>query len=70
MARVVAHPEGGWKGVPTGARVALLLNKTNLLRDWTPVYATADQLRATPGIACIIASALHSPTAVAYHWQR
>lgn len=70
VARVVAHPEGGRKGVPTGARVALLLNKTDLLSDWTPVYATAALLRAAPGIACVVACAARSPEPIAHYWRR
>ncbi|MCE7985720.1 MAG: putative selenium-dependent hydroxylase accessory protein YqeC [Caldilinea sp. CFX5] len=63
VARVVAHPAGGRKEAPKGARVAVLLNKTDLLDDWAPVHATAALLRTEPGIACVVAGALRSPVA-------
>ena len=70
VARVVAHPDGGRKGVPTGAPVAVLLNKTDLLADWAPVYATVDLLRNEPGIAGVVAGSLHSSVALAVYEHR
>lgn len=70
VARVVAHPAGGRRGVPTGASVVVLLNKTDLLQAWAPVYATAELLCAAPGIACVVAGALRSPDAVVFCQNR
>jgi len=67
VAQVVAHPEGGRKGIPAGARVAVLLNKTDLLCDRTPVYATVELLRDQSGIDCIFVGAMQRPAdAVVY----
>lgn len=61
VAQVVAHPEGGRKGIPAGARVAVLLNKTDLLCDRTPVYATVELLRDQSGIDCVFVGAMQRP---------
>ena len=44
VARVLAHPEGGRKGVPAGARVVVLINKVESLAD--------RRRRARPPSAC------------------
>jgi probable selenium-dependent hydroxylase accessory protein YqeC len=52
VARVLAHPQGGRKGVPAGARVVVLINKVDSLRDRAPAHEAA---------ACLLReSAIHS----------
>lgn len=70
VARVVAHPDGGQKGVPTGARVAVLLNKVDLLVDWAPVHATVEMLRAKAGIDCVLTGAVRSTEVVTAIWRQ
>lgn len=61
VAGVLTHAQGGQKGIPVGARVAVLLNKVDLLRDWTSAYATVDLLRNQPAIDCILLGAMQRP---------
>ena len=49
VARVLAHSEGGRKGVPAGARVVALINKVESLADRTPARETAERLCASRG---------------------
>jgi molybdenum cofactor cytidylyltransferase len=58
VARVVAHPEGGRKGVPPGARVAVLINKVETLPDRTPARETAERLLREPAIRSVLLTAL------------
>ena len=44
VARVLAHPDGGRKGVPAGARVVVLINKVEALPDRAPARETAECL--------------------------
>ena len=44
VARVLIHPEGGRKGVPSGARVVVLINKVESLADRKPVHEAAEHL--------------------------
>lgn len=62
VAGVLAHPQGGLKGIPAGGQVAVLLNKVDLLDDWTSVYATVDLLRSQPAIDCILLGAMQQPS--------
>ena len=41
VARALAHPEGGRKGVPAGARVVAMINKVDGLADRTVARETA-----------------------------
>jgi hypothetical protein len=59
VARVLAHPEGGRKGVPAGARVVALINKVERLRDRhpgardgrAPPARAGDRIRHAHGLA-------------------
>ena len=58
VARVLAHPEGGRKGVPVGARVVALINKVESLPDRTPARETAERLLREPSIQAVVLAAL------------
>ena len=58
VARVLAHPEGGRKGVPVGARVVALINKVESLPDRTPARETAECLLREPAIHAVVLAAL------------
>ena len=57
VARVLAHPEGGRKGVPLGARVVALINKVESLREQAPVRETAQLLLREPAIHSVVLAA-------------
>jgi molybdenum cofactor cytidylyltransferase len=54
VARVLAHAEGGRRGVPAGARVVALINKVESLADRTPARETAARLLREPAIASVV----------------
>jgi probable selenium-dependent hydroxylase accessory protein YqeC len=54
VARVLAHPEGGRKGVPPGARVVVCINKVESLPDWTPAREAAERLLREPAIHSVL----------------
>jgi molybdenum cofactor cytidylyltransferase len=58
VARVLAHPAGGLKGVPAGARVVALINKVESLPDPAPARATAQRLLGDPAIVCVVLAAV------------
>jgi molybdenum cofactor cytidylyltransferase len=58
VARVLAHPEGGRKGVPAGARVVVLINKVEGLPDRTPARETAERLLREPAIQSVVLTTL------------
>lgn len=58
VARVVAHRDGGLKGVPPGARVVVVINKVDGLADRTPARETAERLIAEPAIQAVLLTAL------------
>ena len=58
VARVLAHPEGGRKGVPAGARVVALINKVERLPDRTPARETAERLLREPAIESVLLTTL------------
>ena len=60
VARVLAHPEGGRKGVPAGARVVVVINKVESLPDRTPARETAERLLGEPAIEAVVLTALRS----------
>jgi molybdenum cofactor cytidylyltransferase len=60
VARVLAHPEGGRKGVPAGARVVALINKVERLPDRTPARETAERLLRELAIESVMLTALRS----------
>lgn len=54
VARVLAHPQGGRKGVPAGARVVVLINKVESLPDRAPAREAAERLLAEPAIQAVM----------------
>src|SRR5262249_38876653 len=58
VAGVIAHPEGGRKDVPAGARVVVLINKVDRLRDWGPARERAGRLLGEPGIRSVVLATL------------
>src|SRR5438132_1535245 len=60
VARVLAHPDGGRKGVPPGARVVVLINKVESLPDRKPARETAERLLRDPAIHAVVLAAVRS----------
>ena len=60
VARVLAHPDGGRKGVPPSARVVAVINKVESLADRAPAYETAEWLLREPAIHAVILTALRA----------
>jgi molybdenum cofactor cytidylyltransferase len=60
VARVLAHPDGGLKGVPSETRVVVLINKVETLSDRAPVRETAARLLGEPSIGAVVLTALHA----------
>ena len=58
VARVLAHPQGGRKGVPAGARVVVLINKVDSLRDRAPARETAECLLRESAIHSVVLAAV------------
>jgi molybdenum cofactor cytidylyltransferase len=58
VARVLAHPDGGRKGVPPGARVVVLVNKVESLPDRTPARETAERLLREPAVHAVLLTSL------------
>jgi len=54
VSRVLAHPKGGCKNVPAGARVVPLINKVETLPDWEPARETAERLLREPAIESVV----------------
>ena len=70
VARVVAHREGGRKGVPAGARVVVLINKADRLADRAPARATAEHLLREPAIQSVLLTALRAEEPVIQAYTR
>jgi molybdenum cofactor cytidylyltransferase len=64
VARVLAHPEGGCKSVPPGARVVVMINKIDSLRDRTPALETAERLLRAPAIHSVVLAAVRAEKTV------
>ena len=60
VARVLAHPDGGRKGVPPGARVVVLINKVESLPDRKPAQETAERLLRDPAIHAVVLAAVRA----------
>jgi probable selenium-dependent hydroxylase accessory protein YqeC len=58
VARVLTHPEGGLKNVPAGARVVVLINKTEILAYREPARETAERLLREPAIDSVVLGAV------------
>jgi len=54
VSRVLAHPKGGCKNVPAGARVVALINKVETLVDREPARETAERLLREPEIESVV----------------
>jgi len=57
VARVIAHPAGGRRNVPAGARVVVLINKVEILGDREPAREAAERLMREPAIASVVLGA-------------
>lgn len=64
VARVLAHPEGGRKGVPAGARVVVLINKVEALPDRAPARETAECLLRERAIHSVVLANLRGEVPV------
>jgi probable selenium-dependent hydroxylase accessory protein YqeC len=60
VARVLAHPDGGRKGVPAGARVIVLINKVDALPDRAPAHETAECLLREPAIHSVVLASVRA----------
>ena len=58
VARVVAHPDGGRKGVPAGARVVVMINKVETLADRGPARELAERLLRERAIHSVVLAAV------------
>ena len=58
VARVLAHPEGGRKGVPPAARLIVLVNKVETLDDRAPARDTAERLLRELAIEAVLLTTL------------
>jgi probable selenium-dependent hydroxylase accessory protein YqeC len=58
VARVLAHPDGGRKGVPAGARVIVVINKVESLPALQPAHETAERLLRDPAIHSVVLTTL------------
>jgi molybdenum cofactor cytidylyltransferase len=64
VARVLAHPDGGLKGVPPAARIVVVINKVDNLADRTPARETAVQLLRASAIEAVVLAALRAENPV------
>ena len=60
VARVLAHPDGGRKGVPTGARVVVIINKTESMADRGPAHETAERLLRDVAIHAVVLASVRA----------
>lgn len=58
VARVLAHPDGGRKGVPPAARLIVLVNKVETLDDRAPARDTAERLLRELAIEAVLLTTL------------
>lgn len=58
VARVLAHPEGGLKGVPSNTRVVVVINKVENLPDRKIARETAERLLCEPAIRSVVFTTL------------
>jgi len=70
VARVLAHPDGGRKSVPAGARVVVLINKVESLPDRAPARETAERLLREPAIHAVVLAAVRNEKPVLEVWTR
>ena len=60
VARVLADPQGGRKGVPADARVVVLINKVEGLPSREPARETAERLLRDPAIHSVVLATLRA----------
>jgi probable selenium-dependent hydroxylase accessory protein YqeC len=60
VARVLAHRDGGLKGVPPGARVAVIINKVDAMASREPARETARRLLREPAIDSVLLTAVRA----------
>ena len=70
VARVLAHPDGGRKGVPVGARVIVMINKVERLPDRAPAREAAERLLREPGIQAVLLTAMREEPPVLEVYRR
>jgi molybdenum cofactor cytidylyltransferase len=58
VALVLAHPEGGRKGMPGAARLVVLINKVDALADPALARETAERLLREPAVEAVLLTAL------------
>jgi hypothetical protein len=54
VSRVLAHPNGGRRNVPAGARVVALIHKVETRADREPARETAERLLREPAIESVV----------------
>ena len=60
VARVLAHPEGGRKRVPAGARFVVIVNKADRADARMPARETAERLLEEPGVDAVLLTAVRA----------
>ena len=60
VAGVLAHLDGGRKGVPPHARVVVMINKVDGLADRSPAHDTAARLLREPAIQSVVLTAVRA----------
>jgi molybdenum cofactor cytidylyltransferase len=60
VARVLAHPGGGRKAVPDGARFVVIVNKVDRAGALVPARETAERLLAAPGVDAVLLTAVRA----------
>jgi len=70
VARLIAHPQGGLKGVPDGARVVPFINKVETAAQLSAARQIAHQLLHTPRIERVVIGAAKSAQPVREVHQR
>ena len=60
VAGVLAHPDGGRKGVPPHARVVVMINKVDGLADRAPAHDAAARLLREPAIQSVVLAAVRA----------
>ena len=70
VARVLAHPEGGRKGVPDGARFVVVVNKVDRADARTPAQETAERLLSDPAVDAVLLTAVRAEEPVLERYAR
>ncbi len=70
LARVLAHPQGGLKGVPAGARVIPFLNKAGTMERLAQAREAAALLLHEPRVLRVVIGALHAEEPIREVWRR